>query len=50
MYVFYTHPSTIAWQRMLQERYPKGSGREIPVPPSNAETNSVYVFETPWEP
>jgi hypothetical protein len=49
LFVFYVHPSTLVWQQRLKERYPNGSGREIPIPVANGETTGVYVFETPWE-
>lgn len=50
LFVFYTHPSTIPWQQMLRERYPKGVGREIVIPNLQNDTTGVYVFEAPYEP
>jgi hypothetical protein len=50
LFVFYLHPSTNSWQRMLQERYPQGIGRATPAFGSGSPGKlAYYIFEMPIE-
>lgn len=50
LFVFYPDESTIPWQQMLKQRYPRGEGREVMAPNPSKGAGKIYAFETPWEP